>query len=660
MATAASANPALLKRLQGVLDLEQSLGTDELRDALACAGDVLGPTADASRTALRGALELRAIANANEFLASYDELRKARPHSHSGGLSGPGLGGLEAELRDIGAETAKRLHDSALLLDESRALSRQKEYYEGCIALCEAFAARYRLAPDEARALRGEVSPALLAALERAQSIRSSCGPLVQSAHHRLGLELVDEMSAHVEDAQRRISRWVRAAVAGLAREEPPSADALLRGALAALRGAPDVYRAALEELGAQRGRAVARGFTAALTVGGPGGAPRPIEMHAHDPLRYVGDMLAWVHQAVASEYEFVASLLSPDGAAPARPPRGHQQQAGGEGEGDEERALVMDRAFEGLVKPFALRAQQVLEMRPGAVVLWKLASTLDFYARIVGDLLRAQSPLSAALRECKQRTTEAFYVQLRELVLKHTQSPPVPQPDLTPPQQIKDIAGLVGELLATLNKSLVPAEERRAEFAPALSLVVTPLLDIIATSCSLARLDATSASVFHVNCITCMQAAVAGCEYAAEHVVQLQQRLEAHLETLVGEQAARFMADCGLAQKLALVRNRATVAAEGTPLSQVIGMEPRSVEVAARSFETALLEGGGSLLLPQVERLLSPRHSADVRKRVARTVTAEYDELYAAVTDPAAGYPDSGARLFRYRPAQVAVMLEA
>lgn len=24
---------------------------------------------------------------------------------------------------------------------------------------------------------------------------------------------------------------------------------------------------------------------------------PRPIEMHAHDPRRYVGDMLAWVHQ---------------------------------------------------------------------------------------------------------------------------------------------------------------------------------------------------------------------------------------------------------------------------------------------------------------------------------------------------------------------------
>lgn len=44
--------------------------------------------------------------------------------------------------------------------------------------------------------------------------------------------------------------------------------------------------------------------------VTGPGGTPRPIELHSHDPMRYVGDMLAWLHQASASEKEYVNSLL--------------------------------------------------------------------------------------------------------------------------------------------------------------------------------------------------------------------------------------------------------------------------------------------------------------------------------------------------------------
>ena len=50
------------------------------------------------------------------------------------------------------------------------------------------------------------------------------------------------------------------------------------------------------------------RRFISALTRGGPGGLPRPIEVHAHDPLRYVGDMLGWLHQV---RHTFHFSLVS-------------------------------------------------------------------------------------------------------------------------------------------------------------------------------------------------------------------------------------------------------------------------------------------------------------------------------------------------------------
>lgn len=52
-----------------------------------------------------------------------------------------------------------------------------------------------------------------------------------------------------------------------------------------------------LPKVAAARNAALFQRFIVALTRGGPGGLPRPIEMHAHDPRRYVADMLAWVHQ---------------------------------------------------------------------------------------------------------------------------------------------------------------------------------------------------------------------------------------------------------------------------------------------------------------------------------------------------------------------------
>lgn len=37
---------------------------------------------------------------------------------------------------------------------------------------------------------------------------------------------------------------------------------------------------------------------------------PKPIELLSHDPLRYVGDMLAWVHQSICNEKEILQTLL--------------------------------------------------------------------------------------------------------------------------------------------------------------------------------------------------------------------------------------------------------------------------------------------------------------------------------------------------------------
>ena len=82
-----------------------------------------------------------------------------------------------------------------------------------------------------------------------------------------------------------------------------------------------------LDEYITGRRAALVRSFIEALTVGGPGGAPRPIEMHAHEPTRcletsdadsntddydprYVGDMLAWIHQSCPGETESIHHLL--------------------------------------------------------------------------------------------------------------------------------------------------------------------------------------------------------------------------------------------------------------------------------------------------------------------------------------------------------------
>ena len=82
---------------------------------------------------------------------------------------------------------------------------------------------------------------------------------------------------------------------------------------------------------------------------------PRPIEMNAHDPRRYLGDMLAWVHQALASERELLISLFGQDDAS--SPAAGH---ADGHSDVPSSSALL-DKVLEGVCRPLKVKLDMLV-----------------------------------------------------------------------------------------------------------------------------------------------------------------------------------------------------------------------------------------------------------------------------------------------------------
>ena len=134
-----------------------------------------------------------------------------------------------------------------------------------------------------------------------------------------------------------------------------------------------------------------------ALTRGGPGGLPRPIELHAHDPLRYVGDMLAWVHQAIAAEREFLESLFGVRGAE--RRMVGAVREFG---ESVEEASMgeLTDGAVRGLCGPLRVRVQQTVRSQESSITLYKIANLLGFYMLTMQRTIGKDALLSKTLEE--------------------------------------------------------------------------------------------------------------------------------------------------------------------------------------------------------------------------------------------------------------------
>lgn len=65
-----------------------------------------------------------------------------------------------------------------------------------------------------------------------------------------------------------------------------------------------------IDEYSTARRSVMVRLFIDALTKGGPGGVPKPIETYAQDKKRYVGDMLAWLRQFIPLEKENFSLFL--------------------------------------------------------------------------------------------------------------------------------------------------------------------------------------------------------------------------------------------------------------------------------------------------------------------------------------------------------------
>lgn len=70
------------------------------------------------------------------------------------------------------------------------------------------------------------------------------------------------------------------------------------------------LYRYVIDEYCIARRAVLVGSFIDALTRGGPNGHPKPMEHHAHDPQRYVGDMLAWLIQNIPVEKENLFILV--------------------------------------------------------------------------------------------------------------------------------------------------------------------------------------------------------------------------------------------------------------------------------------------------------------------------------------------------------------
>lgn len=393
------------------------------------------------------------------------------------------------------------------------------------------FLTHFRLAPSEIQVLCTEqISEEFLSVLTRVADVQAQCRQLLRVHHKTALMDLVDETASLQETGYDRLYRWMQTQCSQL-EGDVSEVPLLVRRGMKSLRGRSALYKVCLEDLGSSRRQSMFKKFITALTRGGPGGVPRPIEIHAHEPLRYVGDMLAWLHQALATEHELLGSLF-----ADSLSEEGKGAMSGGERDAtlsDQDR--VLSSVFEGVASTVQARIESVLQAQSSPVVTFKLGNLLLFYLHTVGAMLPEGSPLTTTLQLCHKQAGRLFMEFLNTTAQRLYRHPPPAPQSLAPHQEVTAIIDELSDIMTSFDSSLVPARVRENYFRPVVDEAVEPLL----AGCSLAAnsISPAEGSVYLANCILALQGVLQRFDFCAWRVPRIQQQLQQTLEQVVHEQ---------------------------------------------------------------------------------------------------------------------------
>jgi hypothetical protein len=530
----------------------------------------------------------------------------------------------------------------------------------------------------------------------------------------------MDLMGSHLEAAFERLYRWVQASVKEELDLGGPGVD-FISAALVALRQRPVLFRYCVEEMGKSRRAHILGTFLCALTQGGPNGVPRPIELSAHDPLRYVGDMASWLHQSMASEADLLRHILGDaandavnggddddDDDSDDRPKNGeHNVDSAAATSGNAAVSMaeeptekqteaaatdtprqtmwqsVLDSAFQAVCRPFTLRVEQTSKSLSissdgghGWSTAYQLSHLLAFYARTLQDILPT-AVICTAMSESSTQLMDAVLNAWREENDALLASPPLCPTDLSPSAAINggQLPGASGvaQRLATAAElcgaSLLSDHQSEAAFSPILKAGLEVPLRSCYLSAAAARLDESSVAIFMINNFACLESSLRPHGHlAASTLESLAVQIDTQCNALVSTQVSQILTSCGLVGPYRAVQG---LGESGRRLADTDGCTAEELGPAFASFYSQLFSTAGpgaaggagsaegaSRILEACAKIRTPRLRAQSRTKIVVGLVDCYSALYDAVHQPANGYRDPAA-IAVHTPAAVQMVLE-
>ncbi|KAI8979432.1 oligomeric Golgi complex subunit 6 [Mycotypha africana] len=624
-------NKLLAAKLSKILYLSASEDT-KIKSALTSLSNIPDLDETSLRHNLRGTLETKEVNTNRRFLCAFENVIKSFEYLETH------VGQMENDCKEMKKRLQKVELQTANMIEQSYNMQERSASYTTQIHVADTFLQKFTLSEQEVKTLNSSSEPidaSFFDALEHLQQIHTDCQLLLTTKNQTAGRDIMQSLSQCQENAYDRLYKWTQYESRKAFSGDSIDVTSLLPKALRALMLRPVLFQTILDEIASARHDSVARAFMNALTRGGPGGTPRPIELQAPDPLRYVGDMLAWIHQACASEKEMLETLLTRNESKNEEMTETTLKIA------DAIMDLV-DCAMEGTCRPLKSRMEQVLVLQPGAITSYKMANLIQFYTITLSKLMRKNATLERVLYEMTELAYKYFFKTINAQADRLMQSAEPPNRNLAVAPTIREMTVQLKEILASYDSSLIVTTNTTEgfpefNFAETLDAIIEPLLNTC--ELSVAKFSKSDQEIYMLNCLFHIQSVLYPYEFTEKKRESINQRMTDLLNEIAIEEYNDLLKQAGLTEIKETITNKKS----DVPLSSLPRMDVKSITDAMGKFDSFLVLIGADIST-RLEKLSSTQHCQQVQSIAIRKLFDTYIEINEAVKDPKNGYenPDS------------------
>ena len=440
----------------------------------------------------------------------------------------------------------------------------QKQEVETKQKLLDAFRKHFLIDDDDIAALVSPAKPVneqFFQVLDRVKQVHGQCEVLLGGENHRLGTDLMEQSSKNLNAAFKKLYNWVQKEFKALDLEDPHIGGSIRR-ALRVLSERPSLFQNCLTFFAEAREHTLSDAFHSALTDSTADdtqfGRTKPIEFSTHDPLRYVGDMLAWIHSATVSEHEALEGLFISDGDGIAKgirdglarePWARMENEQGPVFDGHKALNDLVSRDLGGVSRSLKQRVELILHGTEDLVTVYKIMNLLAFYHSTFSGLVGIDSTLATTT----EFVSAAAFHHFESLMQDETSQMPassIPE-DLSPPPFLTAALEQLTRLMKAYESSLrAPAADNTTDnaFTPILRATLDPVLNMCSELSAQSRLESTDRIMFQMNYLLLVRSTLKPFQFAnPSRVSSIESRLSALTSELIDAQRAFFSRASGL-----------------------------------------------------------------------------------------------------------------